>query len=213
MWAGLPEDMDGMGEITDLLQHTTPKAREAVFEQLYSRLKHMARGQLAKHARPVAGPTSLLHEAYLKLATDTVTQLQSSEHFLSLASRVMRQIMIDRVRENQAEKRGGDAVQVSLDDVHAQAASVSYESLHAMDRALDELAEVDARLVQVVELYFFAGLTAMEVAELLGTSDRTIKRDWRRAKAILAMTLGEDAFADMNDGTAETASPKDKTAS
>ena len=126
--------------------------------------------------------TALVHETYLKLR-DHVAATTTSAQFFTLVARAMRQILVDYARRNAAEKRGGGRA-VTLDD-DAVANPDRADELLALDEALEQLQALDPRLVQTVELRFFAGLSVEEAAETLGVSPRTVKRDWQRARAFL----------------------------
>ena len=134
--------------------------------------------------------TSLINRAYLHLAKSKDLQFANKDHFLGVAARAMRQLLVDRARHRNAQKRGGDAQVVTLEDVASDADSKGVEILD-LDRALRALAEVDGRLCRLVELRFFAGLTVEETAAALGVSDRTVKRDWRKARALLHREIAE----------------------
>lgn len=177
-----------MTEITDLLASGSASDREAVFEQLYGELKRLAQGQVARHARPAAGPTSLVHEVFLRLASHDLSTVESRGHFIAIAGRAMRQVMVDRARERAAEKRGGDAQCVDIDSPTI-VDGVSFDTLLSIDRALSALEAVEPRLVRVVELLWFGGFSIEEAASLIGASESTVKRDWRRARALLAVAL------------------------
>ena len=130
--------------------------------------------------------TALVNEAYLKLAGQRDVRWQSRAHFFGIAAEIMRRIMIDHARRHQYQKRGGGARRVSLEEAselgHADERSAE---LIALDEALSELAEFDARKARVVELRFFGGLSVEETAEVLGVDARTVKRDWQTARAWL----------------------------
>ena len=115
--------------------------------------------------------------------------MQSRRHFMALAARAMRQVLVDHARRAGAEKRGGDALLVTLDDRLPETASEALEVL-ALDRALGTLEQVDPRAARVVQLHFFGGLTFPAIAELEGLNERTVKRDWQAAKMLLAAEMG-----------------------
>jgi RNA polymerase sigma factor (TIGR02999 family) len=184
-----------MADVTQLfaeLDPNDPRAPERLFELLYGQLRAMAQTELRGHMRPVAEVTSLVHEAYLKLCRGALAEVKDRAHFLGLASRTMRQIVVDRARARLTAKRGGSEAHVELDEALELPQQVGPEQMVAVDEALRRIEAIDPRLVEVVELYFFAGLTAEEVAGLLGTSARTIRRDWEKARGLLTLALGED---------------------
>lgn len=167
-------------------------ARERLFSAAYPELRRLARAQLRNHASgSTLHTTALVHEAYLKLFDQT--QLASSDRvkFFGIAARAMRQILVDHYRRAVALKRGGVAEHIDLDDQQIPVA-LRGELLIALDEALDRLEAISPRLVQVVEGRFFAGMTEVEMAELLGVTDRTVRNDWRKARAWLANELDPD---------------------
>jgi RNA polymerase sigma factor (TIGR02999 family) len=136
--------------------------------------------------------TELLDEAYLRLVGDPKRNWQNRTHFVAAAAQLMRRIMVDHARERRARKRGGDAIKVSLDDA-ALVTEKRSEELLALDEALEKLATQDPRKSQIVELRYFGGLTFEETAAFLKTSQRTVEREWRMAKAWLYRALsGEE---------------------
>ena len=166
-------------------------ARERLFTSVYDQLKGLARRQLRLRGQtPTLGATALVHEAYLRLVDQTRTDWKDRGHFFAVAARAMRQIAIDHARRRGAAKRGDGGVRVTLDPEVAGDAP-PLEDVLAVDAALARIAEASPRLVQTVELLFFAGLTVEEAAEALATSPSTVKRDWRKAKALLLAILGE----------------------
>jgi RNA polymerase sigma factor (TIGR02999 family) len=177
-----------MGELTELLRQARDGdavAGRQLYERVYADLHGIARHQL-RGPRDPASPqtTSLVHEAYLRLARPDGGEFQDRAHFFAVASRAMRQILIDHARRRQADKRGGGEAALDLSAVQIAASDRSDELL-ALDEALQRLEALDARLAQVVEWRFYGGLTEAEIGEALGLSERTIKRDWRRARAFL----------------------------
>jgi RNA polymerase sigma factor (TIGR02999 family) len=175
---------------SDLNAEDGPRVDEAT----YAQLRGLARRELARLGRrPTLNPTALVNEAWLKLAAGA-GQWQSRAHFLSAMARVMRHVLIDYAREHNAQRRGGEMLKVTLDGLQLDdAAQGEAVELLAIDRALRQLAELDPRLEQVVELRFFAGLTLPEIAAAMGLSEPTIKRDLRSARAFIASELGHDA--------------------
>jgi RNA polymerase sigma-70 factor, ECF subfamily len=164
-------------------------ALDRLMEIVYPELRRVARQYLAGR-RPGDSLESavLANEAYLKLVRSGGIQCESKAHFLALCSQIIRRILVDHARRRGFAKRGGKAVRVSLSDVLLAAEERGVELL-ALDRALDELARVDARKGRVVELRYFGGLTIEESAAVLNISIDTAKRDWRMAKAWLISQL------------------------
>jgi len=131
-----------------------------------------------------------VHEAYLKLANHGALEVNDRGHFFAVAARIMRQIVIDHVRSRAALRRGGDLQFASLDTTALQAAAAERtDELLALDAALDRLAAIDAQLAGLVEMRFYAGLELTEVAGVQDRSERSLKRDWRRARAFLLREL------------------------
>lgn len=133
--------------------------------------------------------TALVHESYLSLARSSDLEWESRAHFFAIASRAMRHILVDYARRRSAEKRGGDRVRVTLGDAMATSGEDGTEDLLVLDDALQALADLDERLVRVVECRFFGGMSVPETADALEVSSRTVERDWMRAKAYLSRTL------------------------
>lgn len=177
-------------DITELVQHAgsgDAAARDALFALLYDQLKRIARKQLRGACSPTLDTTGLVHDAYLKLAAPASLNLQGRKHFFVLAAKAMRQIVIDHARARLAGKRGGGAVQATaLDDAMDQPAQeVAPDKLLELDRALAMLETSQPRLSSLIELRFFTGLELSEIAEMQDVSERTLSRDWRRARAEL----------------------------
>ncbi len=160
-------------------------ASERLFERLYDELRQCAHRQLHGARGLTLSTTALVHETYLKLVQSPTLPLESRRHFMALAARAMRQVLVDHARRRQADKRGGDAVLVTLDERVPDADDAAFEVL-ALDRALDALEEIDARAARVVSLHFFGGLSFPAIAEIEGLNERTIKRDWQAARLLLA---------------------------
>ena len=137
------------------------------------------------------GATTLLHEAYLSLAAGRGAEFPDRFRFLKYASRAMRGLIIDYVRARRARKRGGDITFTSLDEAKAQQDSGAQTGLERIGQALDELATIDASLAELVDLKFFCGFSFVEIAELRGVSERTVQRDWAKARLLLHSALDE----------------------
>ncbi|MBZ5623915.1 MAG: sigma-70 family RNA polymerase sigma factor [Acidobacteriia bacterium] len=175
------------GEVTRLLiamQDGQPDAEARLLTLVYDELRRLAAGYMRRE-RPdhTLQATALVHEAYLKLAGQTVTW-QSRAHFFGVAAQIMRRILVDHARACHAEKRGSGQAKVSLDNALLLSTAESGELLD-LDNALTRLAEIDAHLARVVELRYFAGMSVSETAEVMGCSTRTVNRDWRAAQAWL----------------------------
>jgi RNA polymerase sigma factor (TIGR02999 family) len=193
------------GEITELLRAARAgdgRASERLFEAVYGELKRLARAQLARVGRSsgargeraTVDTTALVHEAYFKLASPAGLAVEDRRHFLNLAARVMRHLLVDFARQRGAEKRGGELVAVALEDageIAERRAELELSAeLLALDDALGELDQSAPDLARLVELRFFVGLPLGEIVEILGRSERSLKRDWRRARAFLLAKLG-----------------------
>ncbi len=181
------------GEVTRLIRAARSGddgAVEQLFPLVYEELRRMARRHLAReHAPPTLNPTDLVHEAYFKLA-GSVPDASDRRHFMAIAARAMRQVLVDRARQRRAHKRGGGAQVVTLSELHGGSGELDAAELLALDAALEQL---DARQRQVVEYRFFGGLEEREIAELLGVTTRTVQRDWVKARAWLYRELyGDD---------------------
>ncbi len=184
------------GEITRLLESARAGeagASDRLFALVYDDLRRMARRHVRGAGQKDAGhqATSLVHEAFLRLAKPAGQPFADRQHFFAVASRAMRQIVIDELRARQADKRGAGAVVHELERAEQLIGTPagSPEEALAVDQALGELERVEPRLAQVVEWHFFGGLTFGEIAEALGLTERTVLRDWRAARAILHVRL------------------------
>lgn len=166
-------------------------AADRLFSTLYEDLKRLARAQLRRAQAPkgTLDTTALVHEAYIRLIEPAGLAAEDRAHFFNLAARVMRHVMADFARRRGAAKRGAD-LRVTWPDGFEPAVDVHGSRVLAIDEALERLERESARLAQLVELRFFAGLSIEEVAVLQNVSDRTVKRDWRRARAFLLAELG-----------------------
>jgi len=176
------------GEVTQLLVEIRAGNREAevkliplVYAELRRLAAHYLRGERPDHTLQ---PTALVHEAYLRLTKLREMDWQSRSHFFATAATVMRRILVDHARAQQADKREGFREAISLDEALIVSPARSSQ-LIALDDALDRLAKLDVRRSKIVELRFFGGLNEEETGAVLGISVRTVKRDWRVAKAWL----------------------------
>jgi len=179
-----------MSEITQLLQQSAEGdsgALDAVFGMVYPELRRLAAAQFGRSQHTLS-PTMLVHEAYLRLLGNEHLALSNRRHFFACAARAMRNIVVDHLRARNADKRGGGAVAVTLEGLAAEAPSLSPQLLDLVD-ALDALGAINPRQREVVELHFFAGLGYPEIAELMDCSERTVIREWQRARAFLHAQL------------------------
>lgn len=166
------------------------QASERLFSMAYEELRRIAHQQRRRVGAPLTlNTTALVHEAYLKLSSGSPVQEFERAHFLALAARAMRQVLIDHARSRVCLKRGGEIV--FTEGVENQSdCSGDMADMLALDQSLTELSELDARAGQVVELYVFGGLRIEEIARIQGLTERTTFRDWRRARAFLVQRLG-----------------------
>lgn len=172
--------------------------REVSSEELatlvYEDLRAMAAAFFGRGAGQTLQPTALVHEAYLRLADQSHRDWQNRGQFLAVAARMMRRVLVDAFRARGALKRVDDAQRVTLSDALPDGAAVELDPLD-LEAALERLAGVKDRYVQIVELRFFAGLTVEETGKVLELSERQIWKDWNKARSYLAVYLGWDAEA------------------
>lgn len=179
-----------MDDLTDLINRARdgdPAAGERAYAALYASLHQIAR-RLAGGGDITLSATALLHEAYLKLLPEgPASPMANRQHFLSLAARAMRQVLVDAARERGAQKRGGGWTPVEITE--SLGTAPDNLDLLAIDQALDRLEARDATLARIVEAYFFAGLSFERIGELLGSSERSVRRGWELARAFLLECL------------------------
>lgn len=168
-----------------------PGALDEILASVYEELRRLAAANM-RLERPghTLQPTALAHEAYLRLVSSPGLAVQDRAHFMVLAARAMRRVLADHARRRQAVKRGEDPVQVTLTDLAETPKAVGADELSA---ALDALARLDERQAHIVQLRFFGGLTVEEVADVLGVSAGTVKRDWTLARAWLHRELSVES--------------------
>ncbi|HEX9953049.1 MAG TPA: ECF-type sigma factor [Rubricoccaceae bacterium] len=181
-------------DVTRLLLSARPGAGahanlDRLLPLVYDELRRLASRHLrAEAAGHTFATTDLVHEAYARLVDQREADWQSRAHFMAIAATAMRRILLQHARDRRALKRNGGARPLALDDVPTLAADED-DGLVALDEALDRLAALDARLARVVECRYFGGMTADETAIAVGVSERTVKRDWRTARAWLYAAL------------------------
>jgi len=163
-------------------------AIDALYEAVYPELRRLAQSRLRAGCRPTLLDTgSLVNESYLRFASSQLA-IEGKSHFMCWAARVMRSIIVDYTRRRLAGRRGGGAARVPLDAELADGAADEQEIL-AVHEALERLAKADPRLARVVEMRYFGGLTDQEVADALDITERTVRRDWNKARLLLHEAL------------------------
>ena len=182
-----------MGDITVLLGRARDGDRGAfdgLFDALYPDLRRIAHARLASHQRnTMLNTTVLVHECFLKFtAADRLTP-KDRAHFLAYGSQMMRSIIVDVARARQAERRGGDAAHTTLNTDVRDRVAAGEDEIMDVHEALEQLGALDARLAKVVEMRYFGGLREAEIAEALGVTERTVRRDWEKARLLLAAAL------------------------
>jgi RNA polymerase sigma factor (TIGR02999 family) len=187
------------GDVTQLLadlRNGQPAAASDLIPLVYQELHRLARQQM-RHERPdhTLQPTALVHEAFLRLVSESERTWQNRTHFIRLAAQVMRRLLIDHARARRTAKRQGTLQRIPLDEPLLVTEDQSDELL-ALNEALDRLAAIDARQSRIVELRFFGGLTVDETAGALGVSPKTVKRDWIVARAWLHRELQQSRTHD-----------------
>jgi len=185
-------DMSPQSEVAAVFTEVRKPRRESLDRLLpavYAELRAIAHRNLAAHGHAGSlATTGLVHEAYLKLVDQSHVDWSDHAHFLALASVAMRHLLVDEARSRAALKRGGERTQVTLDD-ETIAVDTCAETLLAIEDALDRLAAAEPRLAKVVECRFFGGLSEKETAEALGITERTVARDWVKARVLLRRAL------------------------
>jgi RNA polymerase sigma factor (TIGR02999 family) len=162
------------------------------FTELYEELQRIARRELGGSPRTSLHTTVLVHEVYLKLNKQTL-DVSERGRFLALAAKAMRHVLVDHIRARHAGKRGGDQIRVTLHTDVPLADDSDQVDLLDIEKGLQALEALDPRLVTVVECRFYAGMEFQEIATHLGLTERTIHRDWRKARAFLLMQMGDTA--------------------
>lgn len=183
----------GMGEVTELLKRVRQNDRAALDQLIalmYPDLHRMAAGRLAQNDTiTLLDATSMVHEVYLRLRNTGRIEAQSRPQFIVYAAQVLRSVMVDFARKRRAERRGGGKADVTLSEDLAGGLGGTDEDIERVNEALDELADFDPRLRHVIEMRYFGGFSDKEIAEALGVTDRTVRRDWERARMLLAVAL------------------------
>lgn len=187
----MPSAPAASGAVTRLLVHQAdaPDLIDRLIPLVYDELREVARRHLRRHATPTIQTTELVHEAYDRLASSASVPASSRAHFFGAASRAMRQVLVDRARARNAQKRPQQRVSVDFGRFEASGADDSADDILAIHEALEQLERIDERAARVVECRFFGGLSVHETAAALDLSPRTVKRDWQDARTWLYKTL------------------------
>ena len=181
-----------MNQITELLrrlQAGEPEARDALFEASYRELHRLARSRLRDGGRDaVLDTTCLVHEAYLRFVSAGDLRAEDRRAFFAYASQVMRSVIVNSVRERIAQKRGGDLRPLTL-STQIGVNAADEETILKVHEALDALEQAEPRLAEVAQMRYFGGYSEQEIAETLGITERTVRRDWEKARLLLATLL------------------------
>jgi RNA polymerase sigma factor (TIGR02999 family) len=165
-------------------------ARDAVFDAAYQELRRLAHSRLRDGGRnTVLDTTALVHESYLRFVQVGELKIEDRQAFFGYASRVMRSVIVDSARARMAERRGGNAPKMTLSIEPVEGLGQDEEAILQIEEALKELEKADERAAQMVQMRYFAGYSDKEIAETLGITERTVQRDWGRAKMLLQVIL------------------------
>jgi RNA polymerase sigma factor (TIGR02999 family) len=182
-----------MSELTTLLAAArggNQQAAAQAFSLLYDDLRRLAGARLRPHrTMTLLGTTSLVHEAFIKMTGADALPVDDRHHFFAYASRVMRSVIVDYARARAAERRGGDAEHLVLDTQLSEQIAAPENDALRVHEAMQVLEQADARLAQVAEMRFFGGLSEPEIAAALGVSERTVRRDWEKARLLLLAAM------------------------
>jgi RNA polymerase sigma factor (TIGR02999 family) len=182
--------MDGLNELLLAANQGDQAAVGKILEMTYAELRGLAHSRLSRNSKiTVLDTTSLVHECYLRLAKLEQLNAQTPAHFYAYAARVMRSIVVDMARQHSTEKRQGGVLRVTLNTDVVDGVHPDEEDILRIHDALEELGAIDPRLIQVVEMRFFAGLTEVQIAQCLGVHLRTVRRDWQKARMLLHVAL------------------------
>jgi RNA polymerase sigma-70 factor (ECF subfamily) len=188
--------METPHEVTAILQEWQrgdPGAPERLFPLIYDELRRRASYYISRERKDhTLQPTALVHEAYLRMVDQTSPSIENRLHFYAIASRVMRQVLVDHARSRNAEKRGGAAQRLAIDDIQISADHAAGDVLQ-LNEALGRLEKLDKRKCNVVDMRFFGGLKESEIAAVLGVNEKTVRRDWQFAKVWLYRELSTEA--------------------
>ena len=190
-------DQNNGDSITQMLIELTDGNKEVVNQilpHIYDELRKLASSYLRKErSNHTLQPTALVHEAYMKLIDQNRVKWQNRAHFFGIAAQVMRRILMDHARKHQADKRGGEFEKLPIEEEILIVSQDKSAELIALDEALEELAKIDPDKARIVELRYFGGLSVEETAEALDVSPQTVLRDWKLARAWLAVEIGKSS--------------------
>jgi RNA polymerase sigma factor (TIGR02999 family) len=182
--------MNQLTELLGRLRAGDAEARDALFAAAYSELHRLARSRLRDGGRnTLLETTGLVHESFLRFVNAGELRAEDRRAFFAYASQVMRSVIVNSARERLAQKRGGDWRPLTLSTQLGADVAADEETLLRVHEALEDLEQADARLAQVAQMRYFGGYSEQEIAETLGVSDRTVQRDWEKARLILAAAL------------------------
>ncbi len=188
-----PNRASSMSELTQLFDAVNSGDRSAIDQLMavmYEELRQLAHRRLNASPRGnTLETTGLVHETYLRFLNAGRLRVGDRAHFMAYSSKVMRSIIIDLSRTHRAQRHGGGALQVTLDSQVADLTHTSDEQLIRINDVLEELVQSEPRLVQVVEMRYFGGLNENEIADMLGLTERTVQRDWHKARLLLSAAL------------------------
>ena len=182
-----------MSDIAELVRRVNagePGAQEALFEGAYGELRQLARSRLRDGGRnTVMDTTVLVHESYLRFVRSGQSRTPDRRAFFAYASKVMRSVIVDTVRERLAERRGGDLQRCTLDTEVADQLPSGEDAVLNVHEAIEQLAAAEPRLAKVVEMRYFGGYSEQEIADALDLTERTVRRDWEKARLLLSAML------------------------
>ncbi len=182
--------MADMSELIAKMNNGDAVARDALFEQAYGELRKLARSRLHAVGRVTSlNTTAVVHESYLRMLHGAPLRSEDRRAFYAYAAQVMRSVIVDAVRERQAERRGGDLQRITMDTQLSESLPASEAQLLEVHEALDQLALSEPRLAKVVEMRYFGGYTEVEIAQALDLTERTVRRDWDKARLLLMAML------------------------
>jgi RNA polymerase sigma factor (TIGR02999 family) len=182
--------VDDLENLIEKAQAGEPGAQDRLFATAYPELRRLAHARLYINGRStLLDTTSLVHDSYLRLLSSGLPRSSDRRAFFAYAARVMRSVIVDAVRERRALRRGGDLERLTLDTAAADALPAGEDEVLRVHEALQALAAAEPRLAQMVELRYFGGYNELEIAQTLNVTDRTVRRDWERARLLLLALL------------------------